>query len=96
MEIKAEVKSITKLKDYFFLVPDYQREYVWQPDDQVEQFIMDIDNEYEANTSLQKSYFIGSIIIVENNGTWQMISEFALGVWKYANVTSVLPTIPHS
>ncbi len=73
MEIKAEVKSITKLKDYFFLVPDYQREYVWQPDDQVEQFIMDIDNEYEANTSLQKSYFIGSIIIVENNGKFDVI-----------------------
>ena len=34
--------------------------------------------------------------IVENNGTWQMISEFALGVWKYSNVTALLPTIPHS
>lgn len=66
MEIKAEVKSITKLKDYFFVVPDYQREYVWKPDDQVEQFIIDIDNEYESNPQLQKSYFIGSIIIVEN------------------------------
>lgn len=73
MEIKAKVKSITKLKDYFFLVPDYQREYVWQPDDQVEQFIIDIDNEYDANTSLQKSYFIGSIIIVENKGKFDVI-----------------------
>lgn len=45
MEIKAEVKSIKKLENYFFLVPDYQREYVWKPDDQVEQFIIDIDNE---------------------------------------------------
>lgn len=66
MEIKAEVKSITKLKDYFFLVPDYQREYVWKPDDQVEQFIIDIDNEYDPIPELQKSYFLGSIIIVEN------------------------------
>lgn len=73
MEIKAEVKSITKLKDYFFLVPDYQREYVWKPDDQVEQFIIDIDNEYEPNPSLQKSYFIGSIIIVKNNGKFDVI-----------------------
>lgn len=73
MDIKAEVKSISKLKDYFFLVPDYQREYVWQPDDQVEQFIIDIDNEYEPNPELQKSYFLGSIIIVENQGKFDVI-----------------------
>lgn len=73
MEIKAEVKSISKLKDYFFLVPDYQREYVWKPDDQVEQFILDIDNEFEPNVQNQKSYFIGSIIIVENNGKFDVI-----------------------
>lgn len=73
MEIKAEVKSISKLKDYFFLVPDYQREYVWKPDDQVEQFIIDIDNEFEPGVSNQKSYFIGSIIIVENNGKFDVI-----------------------
>ena len=40
MKIDAQVKSIEKLKDYFFLVPDYQREYVWKADDQVEQFLM--------------------------------------------------------
>jgi len=73
MEIKAEVKSISKLKDYFFLVPDYQREYVWKPDDQVEQFIIDIDNEFEPGVSSQKSYFIGSIIIVDNNGKFDVI-----------------------
>ena len=27
MKIDAKVQSISKLKDYFFLVPDYQREY---------------------------------------------------------------------
>ena len=37
MKIDAKVQSISKLKDYFFLVPDYQREYVWKPDDEVEQ-----------------------------------------------------------
>ena len=73
MEIKAQVKSISKLKDYFFLVPDYQREYVWKPDDQVEQFIIDIDNEFEPNIHNQKSYFIGSIIIVENKGKFDVI-----------------------
>jgi hypothetical protein len=73
MEIKAEVKSISKLKDYFFLVPDYQREYVWKPEDQVEQFIIDIDNEFEPNVKNQKGYFIGSIIIVENKGKFDVI-----------------------
>lgn len=73
MDINAEVKSISKLKDYFFLVPDYQREYVWKPNDQVEQFIIDIDNEFEPNQRDQKSYFLGSIIIVENNGKHDVI-----------------------
>lgn len=44
MKIDAKVQSISKLKDYFFLVPDYQREYVWKPDDEVEQFLIDIEN----------------------------------------------------
>lgn len=72
MEIKANVKSIQKLEDYFFLVPDYQREYVWEPDNQVEQFIIDIDNEYEPSSN-QNSYFIGSIIIVETKGKFHVI-----------------------
>lgn len=73
MEIDAQVKSISKLKDYFFIVPDYQREYVWKPEDQVEQFLIDIDNEYDENTDLQKSYFIGSIIIVANKEKYDVI-----------------------
>ncbi len=73
MEINADVKSISKLKDYFFIVPDYQREYVWKPDDQVEQFIIDIDNEFEPNQKDQRSYFIGSMIIIENGGKHDVI-----------------------
>ncbi len=73
MEINADVHSITKLKDYFFLVPDYQREYVWKVDDEVEQFLVDIDNEYDEAAKEQRSYFIGSIIIVKNNGKYDVI-----------------------
>src|SRR5436190_1332374 len=29
MKINAEVKQVKSLKDFFFIVPDYQREYVW-------------------------------------------------------------------
>lgn len=65
MEIKAEVKSIERLKDYFFVVPDYQREYVWRVDDQIEQFLIDIDDEYDPNAKKQTNYFIDSIIVVK-------------------------------
>lgn len=30
------------------------------------------------------------------NISWVMLSEFALGVWKYANTTMIMPTIPHT
>ncbi|MFA5479732.1 MAG: DUF262 domain-containing HNH endonuclease family protein [Candidatus Muiribacteriota bacterium] len=75
MDIKAAVKNISQLKDYYFFVPDYQREYVWEADDQVEQFIMDIDNEFDGKVEInsQKSYFIGSIIIVKNNDKFEVI-----------------------
>ena len=73
MEIKAQVHNIAKLKDYFFIVPDYQREYVWKVDDQVEQFLADIDNEFEPGAKEQSSYFIGSIIIVKNGKKYDVI-----------------------
>ncbi len=73
MKIDADVKTITKLKDYFFLVPDYQREYVWKPDDEVEQFLNDIENEYIPNSQEQRNYFIGSIIIVENKDKYDVV-----------------------
>lgn len=73
MEIKAQVQNISKLKDYFFIVPDYQREYVWKVDDEVEQFLVDIENEFEPGAKTQSSYFIGSIIIVKNDKNHEVI-----------------------
>tara|TARA_B100000214_G_scaffold318312_1_gene252586 strand:- start:204 stop:368 length:165 start_codon:yes stop_codon:yes gene_type:complete len=37
-------------------------------------------------------------VMIPNNitGAWEMISQYALGVWKYQNTTALLPTIPHS
>lgn len=32
-------------------MPDYQREYVWKVDDQVEQFLADIEGEYEPDAA---------------------------------------------
>ncbi len=34
--------------------------------------------------------------IVENSYGWSTVSQYALGVWKYYNSTTILSTIPHS
>ena len=73
MHIDAKVHSIRELKDFYFVVPDYQREYVWEADDQVEQFLSDIDNEYEPGSKEPPAYFIGSIIIVNREGKFDVI-----------------------
>lgn len=68
MEIKAEVKSIENLKDFFFVVPDYQREYVWLAEVHVTRFLQDISDEFKPNSNKQTNYFIGSTIIVKREG----------------------------
>lgn len=74
MEIKAEVKSIEGLKDYFFVVPDYQREYVWLADAHVARFLQDIGDEFRPNTQKQSNYFIGSTIIVKrDDGSFDVV-----------------------
>lgn len=67
MEIKAEVKSIESLKDFFFVVPDYQREYVWLADTHVSRFLQDISDEFKPLSDKQTNYFIGSTIIVKRD-----------------------------
>ncbi len=74
MEIKAEVKSIEKLKDYFFVVPDYQREYVWTGDVHVARFLQDISDEFSPTARKQSNYFIGSTIIVKReDGAYDVV-----------------------
>ena len=74
MEIKAEVKSVEKLKDYFFVVPDYQREYVWVADTHVSRFLQDINDEFKPFSSKQSNYFIGSTIIVKrDDGSFDVV-----------------------
>lgn len=73
MHIDAKVHSIRELKDFYFVVPDYQREYVWEADDQVEQFLSDISAEYDPHLKEPPAYFIGSIIIVAREGKFDVI-----------------------
>lgn len=66
-KIDAGTENINKLSDRFFIVPDYQREYVWKSDDHVQRFLDDIYDEFDPYNSDQSRYFIGSIIIVEKS-----------------------------
>ena len=71
MQIDAQVKSISDINQ-FFIVPDYQREYVWKANDQVKQFITDIDNAFETSNN-DSSYYLGSVIIVKKQDNYDVI-----------------------
>ena len=56
----------------FYAVPNFQREFVWE-EEQVEQYIEDIYNEYSDDAS-SSEYFIGSIVICPGaNGVLDLI-----------------------
>lgn len=61
--IKSEDITLGKLFEDFYLVPDYQREYVWE-DEQIADLLNDIYSEFEANHNVaDHEYFIGSIVV---------------------------------
>src|SRR5262245_58485796 len=47
-------------KECFYVVPDYQREYVWT-DKEVQQLLDDINEQVEAGTTSE--YFIGTVLV---------------------------------
>ena len=59
--------TIEDLLKSFYVVPDYQREYVWQRE-HVETLLDDIrvNIDFESNTSSPDTYFIGSIVVFSN------------------------------
>src|SRR6185369_14804154 len=55
----------------FYIVPDYQREYVWE-ERNVGQLLEDIHSEYKGNRN--KEYFIGSTVVYKNDeGYFELI-----------------------
>ncbi len=66
-ELRSEDYSIERLFQQFYVVPDYQREYVWE-DKHVEAFIGDIHEEFFSSEDKQTDYFIGSIIVCPHEG----------------------------
>lgn len=61
--IQSEDSSLAKLFQSFYVVPDYQREYVWGTE-QVEQLLMDVRDEMGNGAPADApEYFIGSIVV---------------------------------
>lgn len=54
-------------KNNFFIVPDYQREYVWKADEQVAQLLTDVYDAYASDK--KKEYFIGTTVVFHDNST---------------------------
>lgn len=47
-------------RDCFYIVPDYQREYVWT-DKEVDQLLQDIEEEFDGGE--RREYFIGTVLV---------------------------------
>ncbi|MEB3339550.1 DUF262 domain-containing HNH endonuclease family protein [Okeania sp.] len=61
--IESQDMTLEKLFDEFYVIPDYQREYVWEAKE-VNEFIQDIYEEFSEQTqNTYSEYFIGSIIV---------------------------------
>ncbi|MBR0758996.1 DUF262 domain-containing protein [Bradyrhizobium japonicum] len=47
-------------RECFYVVPDYQREYVWT-EKEVQQLLQDIDEEFDVGD--RREYFIGTVLV---------------------------------
>lgn len=74
MSIEFTRQTLQSCFSQNYVVPDYQREYVWDEDpkkSQVEQLLSDIEEAYENN--FNKQYFVGSIVVYKNGTTLEVI-----------------------
>lgn len=69
--IKFHQHSLESAFDQFYLVPDYQREYIWA-EEEVVKLLDDIHDEFKHDKS--KEYYIGSTVVFKNNdGIFELI-----------------------
>ena len=68
--IKYNDHSISSAFKDHYIVPDYQREYVWN-DEQVEQLMADLLDAY--NTDNKKAYFLGTIVTYDSGSQFELI-----------------------
>ena len=65
-DINYSKLTINKMFQNMYIVPDYQREYVWN-EPQVEQLLTDLINAFDDNDS--KAYFMGMIVVYSDGST---------------------------
>lgn len=53
---------LSKVFNDFYVVPSYQREYVWETQ-QVEQLLLDIHDAFPDDGQMMSEYFIGSLVV---------------------------------
>jgi uncharacterized protein with ParB-like and HNH nuclease domain len=72
--IESQDMALATLFNDFYVVPDYQREYVWL-DEQVEQLLDDIYTEFSSTgAQTNAEYFIGSIVVCpRSDGVLELI-----------------------
>jgi len=68
--IKYNDHSISSAFKDHYIVPDYQREYVWD-DEQVEQLLADLLEAYDADN--KKPYFLGTIVTYDTGSQFELI-----------------------
>lgn len=75
-KIESDDLSLGDLFKDFYCVPDFQREYVWEPQN-VEKLLTDVLDEFyddENRLSGDSEYFIGSVVAcLDSVGTYQLI-----------------------
>lgn len=71
IQIQFDYLDLEKCFKNFYVVPDYQREYVWE-ERQINQLLSDAFDEFADN--LNKEYFIGSTVVFKNeDGYYELI-----------------------
>lgn len=71
IQIQFDYLDLEKCFKNFYVVPDYQREYVWE-ERQVTQLLSDVFEEFDNNHN--KEYFIGSTVVFkDSNGCYELI-----------------------
>lgn len=70
--IKYNDHSISSAFKDHYIVPDYQREYVWR-DEQIEQLTSDLIEAYNADN--KKAYFLGTIVTYDAGSQFELIEQ---------------------
>lgn len=63
--------TVSKTFESFYVVPDYQREYVWKADNEVAKLLQDLYDAYNGDS--EKEYFVGTTVVFDNKGTLELI-----------------------